>query len=1302
MAIPGFDKTFYLNAKLEQLQSDSATAADWAGKDVAFLEARLLNGFGLTAEAHYEQYGYQEDLAPNAFFNPAEYIRAKATDMFNDPASSYLTIDEAAADFVSIWNGNVYNHYLQYGEGENINPSNSFDVSAYLETKLADLQAKEATAAEWAGKSVADVAAAFKASGLTALEHFTKFGQDEGLSAPAVPAEEQVEVDTSVPGQVFSLTAGVDDFSGTANNDTFKSVIDGTTGAVATTLTALDTIDGANGTDSLSINVLNGTGVANTAVTALPTISLSSIETINLRAAVDLTADLSGYADVTTINSTQGAALDLTASTTADVNVSGATGAITVDGGKKVVVSDNNANANITIGDTTESAGSVSVTDTKQGTGNITVEGGTDVTVAATVAATTADVAGGTINVGNNTDQPTGAISVTQTNTSSGARIGAAVQEQQTLTFTADDVANGNEELTINIDANSGGALDGAFTVDLSAVDTTDVSAVATKVASDIDAITGVSASAAGGVVTITYDATNGNNAADTTATVSADTSAGLGVTVDADARAPSAISNVDLTAGAINVQGGTTIDVDVNSTSTAATSTADGDIINGTVTATAGDNTTSINIAQDLTANTNTKAATDLVGGTSTVTFKALASGETVTVAGLTFAAAKDLTAEEVAQAFADLTAVDTQSNGTVAQGTYTNDVDASITSGSANGASVVFTNTAGAAAPTLALASSAGASLPTAVTATGTAAVAAVTSSNSVTAGAVTANDNATASVTDITLSSFGTATLGTTNGFDALVNLTLTDSNGTTTLDTAATSLTMNVNDVMNNVSIDSGAATVTDLTINTSGAKSDFDLTAAAVTDLTVAGNQDLTLAGSTLSALETVSISGAGAVALGDISGTVTAVNASTATGGISATVDGTKAVVTTGTGNDSITVDTAGISKAINLGEGDDTLTLSAATATVPTAAVNGGAGTDTIAMTSASAESLDGNTNFDTAISGFERLAITNALATSADVNLETLGFDYVTLEAGSAGAATLSNLANNGTVALEAALGGALAVNIKDAATGTADVLNLIVEGDSTIAAGTVTADDVETLNIAANDVFVDSSTPKDGKDNNNAVHTLTANGDSVESIVVTGDDLGLTTDSTVLTSVDASALTGGLTYTANGAAAGTTVTGGAGADNLTASGSNDVLIGGAGNDTLTGANLSQLTGGEGADTFVLNAPSSVNAYSTITDLEAGDTIDLGDGIVFKSAAVDLADTAVFQDYANQAINDLATNEATWFQFGGNTFVVADVGADNGTSFNNGQDAIIQITGLVDLSTASYNQTAGTLEIA
>ncbi|MEL7969113.1 calcium-binding protein [Vreelandella neptunia] len=245
MAIQGFNKSFYLNAKLAQLQSNSETAADWAGKDAAFLEARFA-AVGLTAEQHYEQYGYQEGLAPNAFFDPAEYIRAKATAMFNDANNSYLTIDAAAQDFVNLWGGNVYNHYLQYGEAEGVNPSNDFDVSSYYDAKLAQLQSSGNTEIT----TVAQLKAAFEAAGLTALEHFVAFGQNEGLSAPAVPAGEQVSPETAAnPGETFTLTTGIDALSGTAGNDTFIGDNSGAT----PTASAADQLDGGAGQDTLKL-----------------------------------------------------------------------------------------------------------------------------------------------------------------------------------------------------------------------------------------------------------------------------------------------------------------------------------------------------------------------------------------------------------------------------------------------------------------------------------------------------------------------------------------------------------------------------------------------------------------------------------------------------------------------------------------------------------------------------------------------------------------------------------------------------------------------------------------------------------------------------------------------------------------------------------------------------------------------------------------------------------------------------------------------------------------------------------------
>jgi len=264
-----------------------------------------------------------------------------------------------------------------------------------------------------------------------------------------------------------------------------------------------------------------------------------------------------------------------------------------------------------------------------------------------------------------------------------------------------------------------------------------------------------------------------------------------------------------------------------------------------------------------------------------------------------------------------------------------------------------------------------------------------------------------------------------------------------------------------------------------------------------------------------------------------------------------------------------------------------------------------------------------------------------------------------------------------------------------------------------DTDLAAGTLQANDVETINLSSldSDPILDS----DGDEVKIETNSITLAADAAESVVVDGNaHLTLTLDSSSdqVTSVDASAMTGALKLeedsTNNGADAGTTITGGAGDDTLKAFGSNDVLNGGAGDDVLAGGNLTQLTGGAGADTFEMNTPSNVNSYSTITDLETGDVIDLDVGnngdVVFSSSAVQLASTAVFQDYANEAVNLLGsdTDDAAWFQFDGDTYIVQSGDTTPDNDFVNGSDSIIQISGLVDLSAASYNQDEGALEIA
>ncbi|WIX33795.1 hypothetical protein QO259_03795 [Salinicola sp. JS01] len=129
MATINFDSQFYLEQKLEQLQKqDSAEYGDWTTADVQ----QAFDDAGLTAEQHYEMYGYIENLSPNA----------------------------------------------------------QFDSTAYLEDKLAQLQATGATQADGEPyANIADVANAFQAAGLSPLEHYNLYGQDEGLTATPVSGE---------------------------------------------------------------------------------------------------------------------------------------------------------------------------------------------------------------------------------------------------------------------------------------------------------------------------------------------------------------------------------------------------------------------------------------------------------------------------------------------------------------------------------------------------------------------------------------------------------------------------------------------------------------------------------------------------------------------------------------------------------------------------------------------------------------------------------------------------------------------------------------------------------------------------------------------------------------------------------------------------------------------------------------------------------------------------------------------------------------------------------------------------------
>jgi S-layer protein len=298
--------------------------------------------------------------------------------------------------------------------------------------------------------------------------------------------------------------------------------------------------------------------------------------------------------------------------------------------------------------------------------------------------------------------------------------------------------------------------------------------------------------------------------------------------------------------------------------------------------------------------------------------------------------------------------------------------------------------------------------------------------------------------------------------------------------------------------------------------------------------------------------------------------------------------------------------------------------------------------------------------------------------------------------------GTLTLTKVADASTLELTGPAA-TTTVTMLDATSLTADSYNIVTKlSTANMNYGTVAVAGVETITINA----VDTKPTASGSASIQTA-TMTLSDPAVKAITVTGNaNLTLTnTDNVALATLNASALTGKLVATTNGTVA-ETITGGTAADTLTAlntSSTADVLIGGAGNDTFnTNKGLSTLTGGAGVDTFnVAVASLNVNSYSTITDATTGDIIKFAGTVgAFTASKTVLGSTAVFQDYANAATVGAATNGMAWFQYTGDTYIIKDVDAST-SGFVNNVDIIVKLTGLVDLSHASYSTLNGTIEL-
>lgn len=187
-----------------------------------------------SALQHFNLFGGKELRAPNATFDP-NYYAVNNADVLNAVSSGVFP--------------NVFAHYQAFGEAENRAPTSAFatfDAAGYLAANT-------------------DVAAAVTAGTFSsALDHFIAFGQNESRAGSGVTA-------VINPGTTSQFTTNADNFTGTANADTFNGV-NGSTD----TFTVIDILNGGAGTDTLNVVLDDNASV-------FPAATISNIENIVVR-----------------------------------------------------------------------------------------------------------------------------------------------------------------------------------------------------------------------------------------------------------------------------------------------------------------------------------------------------------------------------------------------------------------------------------------------------------------------------------------------------------------------------------------------------------------------------------------------------------------------------------------------------------------------------------------------------------------------------------------------------------------------------------------------------------------------------------------------------------------------------------------------------------------------------------------------------------------------------------------------------------------------------------------------------------
>lgn len=204
-----FDETFYLEGKLAQLKAvdpDGKLNGDKAWSTVDEVKAAL-EAAGYEGDEglyqHFVDFGMDENISPNEGFDAMFYLNAKAAAL---NAVKYEGKEWDAASVMDAFKAagieSAWEHYQLYGSSEGIATSAAFDSEAYFVAKVKQLNdTGYDTRSNW---TVDEVKAAFAEQGLTALEHYKLYGEDENMDTYGDFATAEIEDDGT-----FDIYTGV-------------------------------------------------------------------------------------------------------------------------------------------------------------------------------------------------------------------------------------------------------------------------------------------------------------------------------------------------------------------------------------------------------------------------------------------------------------------------------------------------------------------------------------------------------------------------------------------------------------------------------------------------------------------------------------------------------------------------------------------------------------------------------------------------------------------------------------------------------------------------------------------------------------------------------------------------------------------------------------------------------------------------------------------------------------------------------------------------------------------------------------